>query len=173
MSRFPDITYAHPNYPELLTNTNLKGHWLTWIKSAQRAQHPDERVGGKMREQLKILRDKIKDFNFPNGAKIPVFGVDKKMIDRNLEEKSKESGIKPEQLSYDIFGPDKHWRNFKYWKEGLNQWTEAMTNKPKSFSLKTWSTVIALPRSICPSNSTRKFLNSTIFRFAVVCDFLK
>ena len=99
MSHFPDITYAHPNYPELLTDKNLKGHWLKWIKSAQRAQHRSERVRGKMREQLKILRSELERFNFPNYAEIPVFGVNKKMIDRNLEEKSKESGIKPNQIN--------------------------------------------------------------------------
>ena len=95
----PDITFAHPNYPELLTDKKLKKHWLKWIASIQQAQHPKEKRDGDMKKQLKILKDAIKEKNFPNAGEIPVWGVVKTFRDRNRVAMTKKAGIKEERLN--------------------------------------------------------------------------
>tara|TARA_B110000037_G_C16981311_1_gene449142 strand:- start:13 stop:639 length:627 start_codon:yes stop_codon:yes gene_type:complete len=94
MSHISDITYAHPNYPELLTDKKLKKHWLKWIASIEQAQHPNEKRD--MKKQLKILKDAIKEKNFPNAARIPVWGVVKTFRDRNARDNTKQAGKKEE-----------------------------------------------------------------------------
>ena len=89
----PDITHAHPDYPELLSKNQLKKRWLKWIKSCQDAQETSEKWEGHMKEQINILKKAINRGDLVNAAEIPVNGDVKKFINRDAVERGKKAGI--------------------------------------------------------------------------------
>ena len=93
MANIPDITYAHPNYPELLTENKLKKRWLKWIKSCQAAQETSEKREGNMKEQINILKKAINRGDLVNAAEIPVNGDVKKFRNRDAVERGILAGI--------------------------------------------------------------------------------
>jgi hypothetical protein len=88
-----DITYAHPDYPELLSKNQLKKRWLKWIKSCQAAQETSEKRDGHMKEQINILKKAINRGDLVNAAEIPVNGDVKKFRNRDAVERGILAGI--------------------------------------------------------------------------------
>jgi len=98
MANIPDITYAHPNYPELLTENKLKKRWLKWIKSCQAAQETSEKREGNMKEQINILKKAINRGDLVNAAEIPVNGDVKKFRNRDAMARGNRGKVNAQHL---------------------------------------------------------------------------
>ena len=93
-----DITYAHPDYPELLSKNQLKKRWLKWIKSCQAAQETSEKRDGHMKEQINILKKAINRGDLVNAAEIPVNGDVKKFRNRDAMARGNRGKVNAQHL---------------------------------------------------------------------------